>query len=177
MADEMKNANIVLVGFMGTGKSAVGGRLAAKLSRRFVDLDGLIEKRAGKPIPLIFKEDGEPHFREMERELVQEVAREKGLVVAAGGGVVLNPANIEDLSRSGLVVCLSASGEELIRRLKSSTDRPLLAEGDLEKKISELIGRRQKLYNAISCQVDTSGLTVDEVAVKILEIFVNSSYH
>ncbi len=175
MADEMKKDNIVLVGFMGTGKSAVGGRLAAKLSRRFVDLDGLIEKRAGKPIPLIFKEDGEPRFRELERELVQEVASQEGLVVAAGGGVVLNPANIEDLGRTGLVVCLSASGVELIRRLQSSTDRPLLAEGDIEQKISELLGRRQKLYDAISCQVDTSGLTVDEVAVRIIGLFDNIS--
>ncbi len=168
--------NIALVGFMGTGKSAVGRRLAKKLHRSFVDVDDLIEKRAGKPIPKIFQEDGEPRFREIERVIVLEVVQRNKLVIAAGGGVVLNQANIADLSRTGLVVCLSASKEELIRRLTSSADRPLLAEGDLQKKISELLQKRRKLYDAIPCQVNTSGLSIDEVVERIVEILSFSSF-
>lgn len=163
--------NIILVGFMGTGKSSVGRRLAGMLERPFVDMDEVIEKRAGKSISRIFSEEGESAFRAMERNLVRELAKRHGVVIAAGGGVILNPDNMADFARSGLVVCLSASREELIRRLKSSTDRPLLAEGKLEKKVSELLGGRQKLYDSIPCRIDTSGLSVDEVAGKIVEVF------
>lgn len=169
VVDEMKK-NVVLVGFMGTGKSVVGRSLAATLGRPFIDMDELIESRAGKPIPRIFAEEGEPRFRGMERELTRELAGERGRVIAAGGGIVLDGRNIMEFSRSGLVVCLFASKEELLRRLAASTNRPLLANGSMEQKISGLLDERRHLYEAIPCSVDTSGLTIEEVADKILAL-------
>ncbi|MFC1461224.1 shikimate kinase [Verrucomicrobiota bacterium] len=164
----MTGSNIVLVGFMGTGKSAVGQRLAQALHRAFVDMDALIESRAGKPIPRIFREDGESHFRDIERAVVRELAKKREQVIAAGGGVVLDQGNIREFSRSGLVVCLSASQEELVRRLSGSTDRPLLKKGDHAGGISDLLKKRQPFYDAIPAQVDTTGLTVEEVVSRIL---------
>lgn len=167
----MTDSNIILIGFMGTGKSAVGRRLAERLHRPFVDMDALIESRAGRPISRIFQEEGESYFRDMERVVVKELSRHREQVIAAGGGVVLDQDNIRELNRSGLVVCLSASREELLRRLTASTNRPLLQEGDRSARVSDLLKKRQSLYDAIPCQVDTSGMTVDEVASRILAIF------
>ena len=98
------NSNIVLMGFMGTGKTSVGKHLAAALNLELVDMDQIIEQRAGKPITRIFAEEGEPHFRKLERALAQELSARSGLVIACGGGVVLNPDNVRDYSRSGQVL-------------------------------------------------------------------------
>lgn len=172
MSEESKNlptSNIVLVGFMGTGKSAVGKLLAERLAFWFLDMDELIEARAGKPITRIFAEEGEPRFRAMERELVRELAQQRGLVVATGGGIVLNPDNLRDFSRSGLVVCLSAAPEEILRRVGNSTHRPLLNQPDPAAAIRNLLAKRQALYDAIPFQIDTTGLSAAEVADLILK--------
>lgn len=170
-------ANIILCGFMGTGKSAVGQRLAEKLKARFVDMDGLIEARAGKPISRIFAEDGEARFRAMERELVRELAQAGNQVIATGGGVVLNPDNIRDFSRSGLVVCLAATPEEILRRVGTSSHRPLLNQPDPAAAIRELLAKRQALYAAIPAQVDTNGKTVDEAADAVLALAADRDRH
>jgi shikimate kinase len=163
-------ASLILVGFMGTGKSAVGKLLAEKLGKKFVDMDEILAARAGKPISRIFAEDGEPRFRAMERELVRELAGQANLVIATGGGVVLNPDNIRDFSRSGQVVCLSAAPAEILRRVGNSTQRPLLNQPDPAAAIRQLLAKRQPLYDAIPLQVDTTGKTVAEVAAAVREI-------
>ena len=165
----MKQYNIILVGFMGTGKSAVGKRLAEALHCRFVDMDALIEARADKPIAGIFADDGEPRFRAMERALVRELAQQQNQVIAAGGGIVLNPDNIRDFSQSGRVVCLSAAPEEILRRVGNSTHRPLLNQPDPAVAIRNLLAKRQPLYAAIPFQVETTGKTVEEVAARIIQ--------
>jgi len=167
--------NIVLTGFMGTGKSSVGKHLAARLALTFVDMDAVIEERAGKPIARIFAEDGEQHFRNLERQLVQELAARQGLVIATGGGVVLNPENIRDLSRSGLVVCLSASPSEILRRVAHETHRPLLQADDKEARIIALLEARRKLYAAIPVQIDTTNLSVEQVADQIAALYAKES--
>jgi len=163
-------ANIVLVGFMGTGKTCVGRRLAARLDLRFVDMDLLLEERAGKPIARIFAEDGEPRFRALERALAGELATRSGLVIATGGGVVLDPDNVRDFSRTGLVVCLRATPETILRRVASETHRPLLAGGDRLAKIAALLESRRHLYDAIPHQVDTTECSVAEVAERIVAL-------
>jgi len=167
------NDNIILVGFMGTGKTTVGKILAGRLRRKFVDMDRVIEERAGKPISLIFSEDGEPYFRNMERALVQELAAGKNQIIAAGGGIVLNPDNISDFSRSGKVICLLASENEILRRVAGSTARPLLEKGDKYQRILDLMETRRPLYEAIPDRVNTVGLTPEEVAETIL-LMVNA---
>lgn len=165
------DANLVLVGFMGTGKSAVGRRAARRLGRRLVDMDTLIEQREGRPIPEIFREAGEPHFRALERALVVELAAERGLVISTGGGVVVNPDNIADFSRTGVVVCLAATPETILARVGHDTHRPLLQAPDRMARIADLLEKRRPLYEAIPDRIDTTGLSADAVADRVLDIF------
>ncbi len=109
--------NIVLVGFMGTGKTSVGLSLAERLDLTFLDMDDIIVEREGRSIPEIFDKDGEEYFRALERAIVRELAGKDGLVVATGGGVVLNRDNVDDFERTGLLVCLSASPEVILARV------------------------------------------------------------
>ncbi|MBI2440543.1 MAG: shikimate kinase [Lentisphaerae bacterium] len=164
----MHNRNIVLAGFMGAGKTAVGRALAQRLSRTFLDMDAELEARAGKPISLIFAEDGEAAFRRMERELVVECSCRANLVIAAGGGVVLNPDNVRDFSATGYVICLKAAPEEILRRVAGSKERPLLEQGDKAERIRALLKSRQKLYDALPYQVDTTGKSVAQVVAEVL---------
>lgn len=163
--------NIVLIGFMGTGKSSVGKGLAARLGLTFLDMDAMIEQREGKPISRIFAENGEPHFRALERALTQELAARTGLVIATGGGIVLNPDNPSDFASTGLVVCLQATPETILSRVQHETHRPLLASGDKMTKIRELLAKRQHLYDAIPHQIDTNDLTVDAVVARIAALY------
>jgi shikimate kinase len=165
-----RRRNIVLVGFMGTGKTSVGKGLAQRLGLRFVDMDSVIEERQGKPIPRIFAEDGEPRFRALERELVRELAAGSGQVIATGGGVVLNPENVSDYARSGLVVCLSAEPDTIFQRVAADSSRPLLA-GDKKQKILEILAARRSRYAAIPCRIDTTALSVSQAIEKVATLY------
>ena len=145
--------NIVLVGFMGTGKTTVGKLLAELTGMPLVDMDSLIVERAGKSINEIFAEDGEPHFRTLERELARELAAKEGQIISTGGGIVLNSDNIADFEKTGLVVCLLASAETVLDRVRHDSARPLLA-GDKEAKIIELLEGRCALYESIAHKID-----------------------
>lgn len=162
---------IFLVGFMGTGKTTVGRQLAERLGRPFVDLDAEIEARAGKPISAIFRDEGEAHFRALERAAVQEVAARRGIVAAAGGGAVLDHRNTADLLRAGLLVCLMARPEVILARVQAETHRPLLEQGDKERRIIELLEQRLPIYRALPIRVDTSDLSPNEVVERVLEIW------
>lgn len=163
--------NIVLIGFMGTGKSRVARLLADELRLQLLDMDAEIERRAAKPISRIFADEGEPHFRTLERALATELSARSGLVISTGGGVVLNPANVSDFNRTGLVVCLQASPETILARVGHETHRPLLASGDKLTKIRDLLARRQALYDAIPHQVDTNALKPEQVAHRIIALY------
>lgn len=167
----MQDRNIALLGFMGTGKSTVAQILAQRLGRSVLEMDAVLEQRAGKPISAIFAAEGEPYFRQMERTLIQELAQQRGLVISCGGGVVLNPENVRDLSATGLVVCLTAAPEIILHRVAAATHRPLLEGGDKAKKILELLAKRQPLYDAVPHRIDTSTRTPAEIADLILALF------
>ncbi len=166
--------NIVLVGFMGTGKTTVGELLAQKTGMPLLDMDSLIVERAGKSINDIFAQDGEPHFRRLERELVQELSSQTGHVISTGGGIVLNPDNIADYEKSGLVVCLLASPETILDRVRHDTSRPLLA-GDKEAKIVELLESRKPLYEAVAHMIETDGLSPEEIAEGIIRLYTSNN--
>jgi len=155
---------------MGTGKTTVGERLATATGLELIDMDTLIEARAGQTISSIFAEDGEPVFRQMERELVQELSQREGLVISPGGGIVLDPENIAAFERSGLVVCLKAPVEEIFRRVEGEAHRPLL-NGDKREQIEAILAKRAPLYNAVPHGIETGGLSPDEVTEKILALY------
>jgi shikimate kinase len=166
-------SKVVLTGFMATGKSAVGRALAARLGRRFVDTDHEIVARAGKPIARIFAEDGEPAFRRLEREVIARLAQApEPAVIATGGGALVDDANYAALSRAGTIVCLAARPEVIARRVTSSNvSRPKLAEGGLplEQRIVELMASRQSAYARAAIVIDTSDLTIDAAAERVID--------
>lgn len=164
--------NLVLTGFMGTGKTAVGREVARRLGRRFVDMDAEIEARAGKSIPRIFAQDGEATFRKMEATLCQELGAQEGLVIASGGGTLLEPANRVSLMGGGMVVCLTCDVDEILRRLdgEPGSGRPLLDVADLRAEVERLLEARHPAYATIPWQVDTTHLSVERVAARVVEI-------
>lgn len=162
-------ANIVLTGFMGTGKTSVGREIAGRLNRRFVDLDDLIVEYTGKSIPEIFAAEGESAFRALESAACRELSAPAGLVVAAGGGAVLDPANREALGSGGALICLDADPAVIVERLAGGNGRPLLAgASDRPGRIAELLSQRSDAYAAIADHLDTSRLTVEAAAERVM---------
>jgi shikimate kinase len=160
--------NIVLTGFMGTGKTAVGRHLAAELHADFVDVDMTIAQKAGRPIKDIFTSDGEAAFRKEESAVIQEVAAQDKTVIATGGGALMNAANRENLAKNGILVCLTARMGTLLERLKEDMTRPLLAGENLEQRVERLMAERQAVYDLCPVQVDTDGKSIAQVAEEII---------
>jgi len=166
-----QDANLVLTGFMGTGKSAVGREVARRLGREFVDMDDLIVRRSGRSIPTIFEHLGEAAFRQMEAELCQELGLGKDLVIATGGGALVPEANRRCLEGSGLVICLSCAIDEALQRLAASSDRPLLEVSDRRSEIMRILESRRDAYAAMPAHLDTATLTVEEAAERVLALW------
>ncbi len=160
--------NIVLTGFMGVGKSCVGREVARRLGRPFVDMDVEIARRAGKSISDIFAQDGEPVFRAMESRLCRELSRQRGLVIATGGGALVDDDNRRVMMASGPVFCLNCEVDEILRRLSASRDRPLLDVVDRRRQIEQLLERRRAAYAAIPRQIDTTFMSVAQVAERVI---------
>jgi shikimate kinase len=162
--------NIALIGFMGTGKTAVGKALAERLDKKFIELDPLIERKAGKTIPEIFSQDGEIAFRELEIEVTKEVAQGKNQVIACGGGVVLNKINIDRLSKESLIVYLTASPQIILERTSNDAEeRPLLKVASPRLTIRELLRFRKPFYErAADIKIDTSKLDINAVVEQII---------
>jgi shikimate kinase len=163
-------SNIALVGFMAVGKSAVGQLLAQKIGKTFVEVDSMIEKHAGKSINRIFKEESEIAFREYEIAVIKEICSRKNLVLACGGGVVLNKINIDRLRQESVIIWLTASFQSILQRLKDSKgNRPLITGKNSETEVQSLLSSRQPFYKmAADVRVNTTGLTVEQVVDKIL---------
>jgi shikimate kinase len=153
--------NLALVGFMGAGKSTLGRAAARALGRPFVDTDALIVRTAGRTIPEVFAELGEDGFRALEAEAIAAVAGERGQVVATGGGALGRAANVAALRGSGVLVCLLARPEVILRRVggaEAALRRPLLAGGDPLERIRTLLAARAALYAQADLALDTSDL-------------------
>lgn len=165
---------IVLVGFMGTGKTVVGKMLAERLHMEFVDLDALIEERLGMSIRDIFDGFGESYFRRVEKEVVSESSKKDGLVVAAGGGAVLDSENVTNLKNMGRIIHLSARPDVILDRTKDAEDRPLLETADRRKRIAVLLAKRAPFYGRADYEIDTSDLGVEDVVEKIVSYLKES---
>lgn len=156
--------NVIVYGPPGAGKTSVGRELARRQGRRFVDADALIEARAGRTIPQIFAERGETAFRELEAAVCAELAAQSDLVIAPGGGALLNADNRAALERSGVIVCLRAAPQALLARLQSSGGRPLLAGPDPAGKLAALLDARRGVYDSFAVQIETTGQSVAQAA-------------
>jgi shikimate kinase len=161
--------NIILTGFMGTGKTAVGRELARLLDMRLIDVDTQIEDSRDMTINEIFKEFGELVFREIETDMIKKVSRNKEVIISTGGGAVLKQENMETLRETGIIVCLMASPETILQRTNITSDRPLLhVENPLEK-IRELLDFRKPYYEKADIVIDTDGKTPLQIAEEIAE--------
>lgn len=162
--------NIVLVGYRGCGKSAVGEILARRLNRPCIGMDAEIVRRAGMPIPQIVEAFGWPEFRDMETRLALELADQDGLVIDTGGGVVERPENVAALRKNGVVFWLTASVSAIVSRIAKDTQRPALTSGKtFIEEIEEVLDRRTPLYRAAAhYTIDTDQAGPDQVAEKII---------
>ena len=166
----MSQPNIILTGFMGTGKSTIGRLLAKKIGYQFIDTDTLIEQQTGKTITELFATQGENTFRQLETELVKELAKKSGQVIATGGGLVLNPDNVKKLNRTGQIFCLTATANEILQRVKQQGNtRPLLQEKDPLQKITTLLQQRDPVYRQFP-QVSTTDTAPELLVEKILDL-------
>jgi shikimate kinase len=162
--------NIILTGFMGTGKSEVGKQLAAVLGRKFIDTDVLVEQEEGMSIAQLLTDKGEPYFREREKQIIARACREAGVVIATGGGAMVSEENAARLKASGTVLCLTAPPEVIFARVRKDETRPLLQSDDPLARICTLLSARATAYAKADVTIDTSQLSVDEVVQAALAI-------
>jgi len=162
--------NLFLVGPMGAGKSAVGRQLARLLHLEFADSDEEIEARTGVDIPFIFEKEGEAGFRTREAKVIEDLSQKDGIVLATGGGVVMDPQNRNHLGARGFVIYLHTSVDQQLSRTRKGRDRPLLANDDPRAVLEALMATREPLYREIAdLTVETDGRKVRAVANEILE--------
>ncbi len=161
--------NIVLTGFMGTGKTAVGRHVADKLRVALRDIDSEIEKKAGKKIADIFTQEGESAFRKLESAVIAEIVKQDRIVIATGGGALIDSVNRKALEKNGMLICLRAKAGTLLERLKDDLTRPLLAGENLEQKMDRLMKERKAAYDLCPIQIDTDGKTIVEVSEIIMQ--------
>ncbi len=175
----MSYSNVVLIGPPGSGKTSVGKLLAERTKRRFFDTDRVIEERHGCSVSEIFARHGEPHFRRLESDILDEMSSQNwtNTVLGTGGGIIVTPGNLEKLERLGLVVCLFAPPSCLLKRLETDQTRPLLAsgnEGSKEKRLNDLISARESKYRMAPHTIETANLAPEEVAAEIEKLLVIS---
>ena len=161
---------IAITGFMAVGKSAVGRTLARRLKRQFVDLDKVIEKTEGMKVKDIFAQKGESYFRALEKQALAEVLKHENQVIATGGGAIVDEENLGLLREKTLLVCLTASLDALLKRIGAGSKRPLLKDADRKNRIDELLQLREGKYARAHLSIDTTDLTVNQVAERIIEM-------
>lgn len=173
MTDNKKN--IVLIGMMGAGKSAIGHLLDQKMKDFFyLDIDKEIEKLAQKQIYEIFEENGEEHFRKLENDTIKKYSVYSNQVIATGGGIVENLENLELLKKNGVLFYLSASPQELYKRVRTTTHRPLLKGENPEQRIKDLLKRREPFYKMADFEVSTEKKELLAIVNEIIEKYENS---
>ncbi len=162
------DVNLYLVGFMGTGKSTVGRAVAHKLGFLLLDSDAEIERKQGRTIADIFAQDGEPAFRQMERQFIDQGHPTERTVVACGGGLVIQPGVLEVLKAKGVVVCLHASIETILERTARHRTRPLLEVADPEERVRTLYAHREPIYKQCGTVILTDARPLHDIAAHVI---------
>jgi shikimate kinase len=166
----MVNKNVILIGFMGSGKSMTASRLSKILGRKVISTDKLIEKREGRSISKIFDESGESYFRKVERKIVAEVSRQTGVILDCGGGVVLDAENRVNLKKNGILIYLSASPDSIYKNIKNRAHRPLLNVKDPRARIAKLLEERKPLYEQADVVIDADHKSIDQITEEVLKV-------
>lgn len=165
--------NIILTGFMGTGKTEVGRELAQLKGMRLIDVDKEIEKSEKMTINDIFRQFGEQKFRELEAAAIERISRQDNIIIATGGGAVLTQQNIDVMKKTGVIICLLATPETILRRTSNTTERPLLQVENPLEKIKELLNFRKPSYEKADIMIDTEEKTPLQIAEEIIEKIKN----
>jgi len=169
--------NVVITGFMCSGKTSVGKKLAEKLNFDFLDTDDLVENKVGMRITEIFEKYGEPYFRELETQIIKEVSEKDKLVISTGGGVVLREENVNNLRKNGVIINLVAKPETIYERLKKQPGiRPLLNKPNPLEEIKKLLEYRERYYKNCDFRVETDNLSVEEIVEKILNFLKTKKF-
>lgn len=171
------DVNLYLVGFMGTGKSTVGRQVARQMGFQFLDSDHEIERLQGRAVSRIFAEEGEARFREMERDFIEHRHPATRCVVACGGGLVVPPGMLELLRSRGVVVCMHAPIETILRRTMHANHRPLLQVDDREQRLRDLYTQREAIYRKTGTMVLTDSRPLREIAGHVLRVYRQESPH
>ncbi|MCX7919753.1 MAG: shikimate kinase [bacterium] len=158
-----KPNNIILTGFMGTGKTTIGKLLAVKLNWSYIDTDAVIEERLQMSITTIFAKFGEPYFRDVESAVIREIMQKNQQVIATGGGIVLREQNVTVMKSNGIILWLTAPAEVIYKRIQSDTTRPLLQVADPLQRIKELLHERIPYYAKADLVIDTSTKAPEEL--------------
>jgi shikimate kinase len=160
--------NVILTGFMGTGKSSIGRLLASRLAYRFCDLDAILVKQEGKSINEIFSSEGEKYFREIESAVLNSILQQTSQVISTGGGIVISQKNRDLMRKAGIVINLVASPETVLCRLQNDDERPLLRDSKSLEHIEKMLLEREPFYSDADIRIDTNGKNVEDVAREIL---------
>lgn len=163
--------NIILVGFMGTGKTTIAMKLSHRLNMSYVSIDDLIEKKEKATINEIFTKKGEEYFRDVESGVLKDACNERNLIIDTGGGIVLRDENWTAMKSCGIIICLQADENAIMERTKKYKHRPLLNVEDPKLKIRNLLAKRTPFYSKADHCIDTGNLTVKQVVDKIVEIY------
>lgn len=165
--------NIVLVGMMGAGKTTIGELLATKLNRELKDIDRVIEQEQKKSIIEIFTDDGEEAFRKLESETIEKFSNMSDLIISTGGGALEKANNLSNLQKNGIIIYLKADIEELFKRVKNETQRPLLKEQDPLEVIKKLIKKREKFYLMANITIITDNKSPEKITEEIIKAIKN----
>jgi len=161
--------NIVLVGFMGCGKTTIGRKLAVRLGYRFLDTDHQSEQEQGCRVTTLFRERGEAYFRQLETDLLRRLMTITNTVISTGGGILTTPGNLELIRRIGRSVYLKADVKDIVERVSRNNKRPLLQTGDPLQTILALLEQRHPLYQQADCTIDTCSLKMGHIVSLIIK--------
>ena len=164
--------NLYLVGFMGSGKTAVAKEVAETTNLKYIEMDEFIEKKENRSINNIFEDSGEDYFRKVEKEVLKEISLDDNQIVSCGGGVVIDEDNINLMKKTGILICLQAKPEVIYQRVKNQKHRPLLNVNDPQVKIMELLKARTPYYEKANYIIETDDLSIKQVAQKVKSIFL-----